>query len=118
MLVKFPESLLFAGETPREAGPGASPADNAFAVFGLLKAKGLDKDGGVATGVPSVWPGTYGSVVFRAGGRFPCRLESGPFEAVRGRGGGGGGGRDETSAGTWETSTAPGPLGEARLRMC
>lgn len=111
MLVKFPDNLWFAGDTPLEAVADAAPADNAFAVFGLLKAKKLDSDEGVAMGVFSVWPGTYGSVVFKGGGRFPCRLESGPFEAVRG----GGGGRDVTSAGAWETSANPAPLGEARL---
>ena len=58
MFAKLPDNLWFAGDTPLEAGPDATPADNAFAVFGLLKAKGLDKDEGVARGVFSIWPGT------------------------------------------------------------
>jgi len=96
MLVEFPDSLWFAGDTPLEAGPGAASAGNAFAVLGTLSVNGLDSAEGGATGVLSVWPGTYGSVVIRTGRRFPRCLESGPFEAVRG----GGGGSDKISAGS------------------
>lgn len=79
----------------------------------VLKAKGLDKEEGVAAAVADVkWvpPGWYAKVVFKVGGRRTC-LASGPFDELRG---GGGGGTDAVSTESLETSNVA-PLGDTRL---